>query len=237
MNRRVSARVAGLALAGLAPSVVRAQPGIPKVSFNHAQVFDRRCAQLLSDKIPAAAFKELDELLTSLHARWEKEGPKLLETVVQITGRRFEFLESNFAATLCTFGSVSFPPIVNMRPFIQSLAKGQLESQAVFETVIVHEILHHYVDDRLDPWPDGISPLLTKYQNESETVRNHLHLFAIEKLLYARLHMESYLAESIVSENKLRSATAFQRARAIVERETPQAFIKELTKPSRPDRP
>jgi hypothetical protein len=226
-----------LALVVLTSLALHAQSGIPNVSFDHAQVFDRRCAQLLHDTIPAAAFKELDELMVSLHARWAREGPKLLSGVVQITGRKFEFPESRFAATLCTFGSVSFPPIIDMRPFIKSTAKGDVESEAVFETVIMHEVLHHYVDDRLDPWPGGISPLLTKYKDESATVRNHLHLFAIETLLYSRLNMDSYLAESIVSENKLGPAPAFQRARAIVDRETPRAFVKELTRPPRPPVP
>ena len=227
-------RIASFALLALPLAALRAQSGIPKVSFNHAQIFDARCAQLLRDTIPDAASRELDQLLSGLHARWSKEGPKLLQGVVQITGWKFEFPEANFAAILCNFGSVSFPPIVDMRPFLKSTAKGEVESEAVFETVIIHEVLHHYVDDRLDAWPDGISPLLIKYKDESAVVRNHLHLFAIEKLLYSRLRMESYLAESIVSENKLGPAASFRRAREIVDRETPQAFIKELTKPPRP---
>lgn len=229
-SKRIRKAVAIAAL-GFVPVLLPAQSAIPNVTFNHAQVFDRRCAELLHDSIPPAAFKELDDRLASLHARWEKEGPRLLRTIVDLTGRPFKFPEARFGVIVCSFGSVSFPPLVNMRPFLANTAKGEVESETVFEMVIVHEVLHHYVDDRLEPWPDGVSPLLVKYKDESETVRNHLHMFAIEKLLYTRLAMESYLAESIVSENKLRPAADYRRARAIVDRETPHAFIQELTKP------
>src|SRR5262245_11885368 len=116
MIGRVSTRIA-IALVVLAPIVLQAQSRIPNVTFNYSNVFHRRCVQLTHDTIPDAAFKELDEILSTLHERWAEEGPKLLGTVVEITGQKFEFPEARFVATICSFGAMSFPPIIDMRPY------------------------------------------------------------------------------------------------------------------------
>jgi hypothetical protein len=206
-----------------------AQAKIPKVTFDHSNVFDQTCSDALKKPISPESLEELERVIPRLRTRWETDGPKLMKATAAIVGRPWAFSEANFAMFLCDgFHAMSFPPLMDMRTFVSSTANGEPQSDVVFVTIIFHELLHHYIDDCLDGSPNDTTKLLEKYKTESITVKNHLHLFAIEKLVYNKLHMEKYLGETIISEKKLSSGPGFTRAREIVDLETPERFIREL---------
>ncbi len=53
-----------------------------------------------------------------------------------------------------------------------------------FTVLVFHELLHCWVDDNIN----GTSPLLTKYHNEHCEVRSHIHLMAIQKMVYTNIN-------------------------------------------------
>ena len=206
-----------------------AQNKVPNITFNHSNVFDRTCSDTLKKPISPESLAELDRIVPRLRTRWETDGPKLLKTTAAIVGRPWAFSEWKYAMFLCDgFHSMSFPPLLDMKTFVPSTSKGEPESDEVFIAVIFHELLHIYVDDCLEGAPNGTTKFLEKYKAESSTVKNHLHLFAVEKLVYTKLRMEKYLKDTIISEKKLSPGPSFTRAREIVDLETPETFVREL---------
>ena len=61
-----------------------------------------------------------------------------------------------------------------------------MDDMKVFTCTVWHEIGHRYVDDILES-SGGSPPLLIKYAGENQMIRFHLHLMALDKLVYTRL--------------------------------------------------
>ncbi len=100
-----------------------------------------------------------------------------------------------------------------------------------FSATVFHELLHRYVNDRIETLPGKTTPLLTKYRDEPPVVQNHLHVVAIMKAVYAKLGREKDLEEdSAVEQPVKRSAPAIKRAQEIVEKEGAENFISEIRK-------
>src|SRR6188472_3321239 len=95
-----------------------------------------------------------------------------------------------------------------------------------FQGIVFHELLHTYVNSILG-W-SGSTPLLTKYANEPDGVRRHLHLDAIQKLVYQKLGRAADLA-AIVESDGANFGPDYRRAWQIVnDLEDARAFAAEL---------
>jgi hypothetical protein len=70
--------------------------------------------------------------------------------------------------------------------------------------------------------------LLAKYASEPVIVRNHLHLFALQELVYRQLKLDADLARAEALDRALRNSALFTRAREIVAAEGAAAFVAEL---------
>ena len=90
-----------------------------------------------------------------------------------------------------------------------------------------HEVMHRYVNDAIAALPGGTTPLLRKYADSNPVIRAHLHMFAIETLLWRKLGREVETEERI-AEKKARGARAYSRAYEIVALESPEALVAEL---------
>lgn len=69
---------------------------------------------------------------------------------------------------------------------------------------------------------------MAKHKAEPQPVLNHLHLYAIEGLVYRRLGREKDLAISIAAEQALKEAPTLKRARELVAQEGAENLVKEL---------
>jgi len=121
------------------------------------------------------------------------------------------------------------PLMIGMRFFLQSTAPdGQAAPLPLFSNTVFHELLHIYVGDVIESLPGQTTPLLEKYKAEHPAVLSHLHLFAVEGLVYQRLGREKDLEAVFAFERRQVRAASLARAREIVAAEKPQSFVAEL---------
>lgn len=195
----------------------------PRVTLVPAVVFDKVCTQKLDYKIQPSWRKELDVKLPLLSKQWDKQGNKLLNETILLIGKPFTATSYRVALSLCNFPSMSDPLMVNMRYSLNSFTTNALPSDVTM-SIIYHELLHVYLDNII---PKS-SPLLKKYSNESDTVKEHLHLFALMKAVYLKLNMQHQLDEVIKKDDSLPNHDYKKTWEIINGKEGYQPFIAEL---------
>lgn len=207
-----------------------AQPDVPVVSLEYTPLFDTTYARMASKPLDEACQAELRERLPEFRAAWEREGPLLLQTAAEQVKIPFRFHETRAALVVARFPSLSHPLILNAHEYLRSAnAPNTPQPMEVFVDTVFHEVLHRYIDNVLGGYDAAVStPLLQKYAQENLVVRNHLHLYALQTVVYGQLHKREQLVAVIASEQKLMRAVDFARARKIVADETPAAFLSEL---------
>ena len=202
----------------------------PVITFEYADLYDRFCADVTKKTIEPAAVEELQNRLESFRAHWQTEAPQLYRTTVKLTKAPFAFNEAKAALSLCNPGSLSFPLIINVRPYLKAANGERVLPLEDFAATVFHETLHRYVNDRKELLPGKTTPLLMKYRNEPAPVRNHLHLFAILDEVYRSLGRLKDLEAIIKFEDTLSSAPNFRRAREIIAKEGTENIICEISK-------
>ena len=80
-----------------------------------------------------------------------------------------------------------------------------------FSSLVIHELLHVWVDENIHE----NSLLLKKYANELSDTREHIHLMALQKMVYLRLNRSDMVAMLDESYRKFASP-AYKRAWEIV---------------------
>ena len=80
------------------------------------------------------------------------------------------------------------PLLINMRPFLASTATiTEFQwPEWYFPGLVFHELMHHYVGP-VSP----VSKLRRKYSTEVPQTVNHLHVMALEKVVFSRLRLSS----------------------------------------------
>lgn len=203
----------------------------PKVIFEYADLYDRFCADVMKKTVEREAVEELETRIGEFRAEWEKQAPTLLKMTVRLTGAPFDYAETKAALSLCNPGSLSFPLIINARPYLKSINGGDaVQPLDKFVATVFHENLHRYVNDRKARLPDKTTPLLEKYKNEPAPVRNHIHLFAVYDEVYRRLGRQKDLEQIMTFEKTSNSAAVFKRAREIIAAEGTANVICEISK-------
>jgi len=214
-------------LSSTAVGTSAAEPAYPDVTFQYSPVFDDACADATKQTIDPEAVKELQNRFASFQDAWHKDGPQLLGAVPELTGVPFRFREAKAALILCGFPSIANPLMINVNRYLKATAHGPVAPLEVFSNALFHEILHRYITDWLGT-RGHTTPLLEKYGTEPKVVVTHLHLFAIEALVYRKLGREKDLEAVIVSQQAIPLWPAFKRTRELVEKEKPESFLREF---------
>jgi hypothetical protein len=201
----------------------------PDVTLRYTPLFDTACGDATKRPVEPEAATELRSRMESIRALWSKEGPQLLGAVPSVTGIPFRFHEASATLILCSGfpNGMSAPLLINMRIYLTATSKGSPVAMIDFTNALFHELLHRYVGDCLG-MPSRITPIMAKYKTEPQSVPNHLHLYAIEGLVYRKLGREKDLAVSIAAEQTLKEAPTLKRAREIVATEGAENLIREL---------
>jgi len=142
------------------------------------------------------------ELLTrkgEFERQWSSLGPNLISATEAMTGKAFPAGEVTARLTLCNLPSQSiFGVSVNMRYALRSFKADPVPMRYKVYTLF-HELLHNY----LDAYPIRDSALLERYASEPARVRNHLHLFALEKAALIELGESEALEDVIDIDSQL----------------------------------
>jgi len=204
-------------------------PDVPAVKIEYSALLDDSCSQSTNRPLDADLVAHVAAMLQVYRAQWAARGPELLRTESEVAGQPFAYHEAFPAIITCDLPSISFPLILNARLFRAGRAAGSEPGEmAVFVNVLWHEMSHRFVHDIRDRFPGRMTPLLSKYSTEPPVVINHLHLYAIEQLVYRRLGMQQDLEFMRTIQRQPRHAAVFERAQEIVAKEGAEAFVQEL---------
>ena len=199
-----------------------AENSLPTVQLKYAYLFDPVCASKNSYQIDPKLIKELNNQIPVWQNSWNQEGSLLLKTAMKIIGKPFPQNHYTVPLSICNFPSMSEPLMVNVRYSLSSFTQNPIDINVTIST-IEHEILHTYIDSF---FPKN-TPLLNKYHNESQTVLNHLHLFALQKATYLLLGQDKILKDVIAKDSNLPNSE-YKRAWEIINKEGYVQFINEL---------
>ncbi|HEY1910294.1 MAG TPA: hypothetical protein VGG73_05190 [Vicinamibacterales bacterium] len=226
MNRQIGNSVSHILLvvgviwfASVAP---HASSDIPIVQLSYADGFDSVCSQQAHYAIKPAWVAEVNSRLPEFAANWKRDGEPLMRAIEQIVGTPFRDKELLVALSVCSFPSMSDPLLVNVRFSLKSFTPDSVPPD-VTTSIILHEILHHYLSDKLSHG----SRLLRQYAGEDETVTSHLHLMALMNAAYVTLREPDTMKRVIAKDRELPNRS-YGRAWDIVQAEGYSAFVSEL---------
>jgi hypothetical protein len=212
-----------LCLLALSPGIAHAN--VPGVRFTRAAIFDRVCGKLLNYSVDPLCSSELEQRMADYASAWKAEGTVLLRKAAAITKKPFAEKELSVSLSVCDFPSMSDPLLINMRYSLKCATDHPLE-QGVTLSLFFHEILHRYLEGKIP----ADSPLLKKYSAEDETVRAHLHLFALQKAVYLDLKKAETLQAVIAKDKSLPNKSNARAWEIVNEIEDYRAFLEELRK-------
>lgn len=237
-----------LAIAALAPSA----NSLPTLSFVHSGLIERYCASTSTVKPDEHVLAEIDEKMPEFRAAWAAEGPKLMAANVAATGRPYLFRETvatlhacrdmpsysapfllavaQFTATGASLAPVAIAGLERNGSRVAAPASPGLPPMSGFTYLVWHESTHRYINDIIDQLPGRTTPLLTKYATEDGVALSHLHLFALEQIVYRRLGREKEWAERN-ARLRARGFKSAVRAVDIVGIETAERLVAELRRP------
>ncbi|MCZ6764405.1 MAG: hypothetical protein O7C63_05660 [Alphaproteobacteria bacterium] len=217
-------RAAAIALfVWVAASSAAAQTS-PSVLYRYGSGIDARCnGPADSQTVSQDQADALRARMPALQRAWDRQGPALLDAASSITGKRFAERGVVASFVFCRrFGSLAVPLLVDA-----NLAVGfgfGAQPSFIITDIVFHELLHSLL---LDHYPLFIGgPLARKYANEKPRVRGHLHLFALQSVVYRALGRDDVLADVIATSSRFGDTN--RRAWQIVVAEGAEAFVAEL---------
>jgi hypothetical protein len=221
------------------------RPAVPKITFTHSGLLEVYCGRVSPWKPDPAAMAELDRRLPEFTNIWEAEGPRLLAESARLTQMPYRFAESVATLHACPDMPSPSAPLAIAAARYTVAAGGGAESGLVsklkpgdavpklppqplsdFVYTVWHEATHRYVQDIVDA-RGGTTPLLAKYAAEPRVVLHHLHLLALERLVWRAIGREAE-SRRREQEDLAKGYKLNVRAWSIVEQEGPEAFLREL---------
>ena len=195
-------------LAAFAIPAVAGQPGVTVV---YSPGLDSVCALIRGGAIKNEWKEELASRKGEFESLWLGAGPKLIDAVESLTGKAFPAEPVTARLTLCDLPSQSIMGIsINMRYALKSFVPDPVPMRYKVDTLF-HELLHNFLSSH----PVAGSSLLLENVAESDCVRNHLHLLALQKAVLLRLREPEALRQTISIDGRLPSS-CYKRAWALV---------------------
>lgn len=140
-----------------------------------------------------------ETLLPKLVAAWKQTAPLLFEEVFSVFKRGFRDRKRTAIINLShyySYGSHWFL-ILSLRSYVEAEKWNRsISLEYSFVSTVFHELLHIWLDDNFD---ENKSCMLAKYHNENIHVLSHIHLMAIEKMVYLKINrpdIAAYIANS-----------------------------------------
>ena len=193
MSRPIRLMIASILLVAIAD---RASANSPSISLDWVGVYEMSlCRAPKNEAQFAAAKREAEQRLPEFQRAWAQYGPRWLDQTAKLVGHPFKFQEELGTLIVCQghpWGT-SYPLTINLEWFL-SAYDGKYRSdprwEELFAERVYHEVLHRYIRDLLGPGkgePFRETPLMLRYAKEPLLTRTHLHVMAIERLLFQKL--------------------------------------------------
>ena len=197
-------------------------PFYPNISFKYD--FRGKCIDLIGrlifknrlgwKKIDATQQEEFEINFPILISYWKRQAPILFYEL--FSEFNCGFTQKNrtaiiFLGVTIGYGSKNFL-LLGLNTYLQSEEwLSNITREDAFVTLVFHELLHIWVEDNIN----GKSTLLTKYAKEHQYVRDHIHLMALQKMIYLKINRGDILSMLDESYRK-NSPIQYRRAWEIV---------------------
>jgi hypothetical protein len=196
------------------------------ISVTYSPNLDAICSVVRGPRIHEEWKTELLSRLEEYRELWNSVGPRLLAGAEAIAGIP-QPAAARVRLTLCNVPSQSiFGISVNMRFALKSFSTTPVPLRYKVDTQF-HELLHHMLSGHIPVE----SRLIVAHSNESECVRDHLHLLALQKAVLLKLEDATALADVLRVDSSLPSG-CYRRAWEIVNASESeyQAYVSEITR-------
>ncbi|MBP6870345.1 hypothetical protein KBC04_05655 [Candidatus Babeliales bacterium] len=132
---------------------------------------------------------KFEQKLPIFFAEWNEQAPLLFGEIYSRFHQGFKHHKQTAIISLVVNGGYGSNKLLwlGLRFLIEDATKNCYDTNFI---LIFHELLHIWVDDNIT----GSSKLLTKYQHADEDTRDHIHLMALQKMVYTNLDMFDELA-------------------------------------------
>lgn len=177
---------------------------VPNVKIEYSYALDMYCPQKvepenltvpqlkLIQKIPVYR-QELLAKMDWIQSQWNIQGVPLLQTTVQLVKKPFPMKDLQAAVFLCPrFPFMGTPLAFNIISYLETPMKDlgiQPSNIFGFISTAFHEVLHKYINDILAKK----GSVILKQMNEPELYEAHLHLFALQRLVFTSLGLTHLL--------------------------------------------
>ena len=225
MNSRLHTGLAFVLLLACSCSVKSAPA---RVTVAYYPTLDAVCAVLRGSEVKEEWRSELIARRPEFEALTSTLAPRFIAAAEAITGRAFPDGSTTVYLTLCDVPSQSkFGVSVNMRYALASFTASPVPLRYKVDTLL-HELLHRFIASH----PPLSSGLLETHRAETQCVRNHLHLLALQKTVLLKLGDRDAL-QSVIDVDSQLPGGCYKRAWALVNAtETEHArYVAELTAP------
>jgi hypothetical protein len=192
----------------------------PQLSFSYSALADANCPT----EVSVAAVEEAQHRTKEFEAAWNVQAPGLMRALFELTGKGFARTEVAASLAVCLRApSYSDPLVLNVSRHLRALVGGRARGVDAFVDLVFHELIHTWIVEHL---PET-TVLLREYASESRVVRNHLHLMALQVMVYRQAGRADLL--TMIGELYPRMMEdVYPRAWQIVQAEGAEAFFAEL---------
>ena len=161
----------------------------------HARIMNYNyCASFIGDlffnfsKVSTDEITSFEKKLPSLRTYWKQESPKLFNEFFNYFNQDFKINNKTaicFLGADIGYGSKTFL-LLGLRSYLDSSDwKLNINREDAFITFVFHELLHIWIDNNISY---NQSSILKKYHHEPREVKAHIHLMAIQKMIYLNIN-------------------------------------------------
>ena len=186
----------------------KAQQIVPRLVLEYSYGLDLYCAPAVTPetltpwqlamipKIPNYRSELLDKM-PWFQSEWNRTGTPLMLEAARVIGKGFPVTEIRAAVFLCPrFPSMGTPLALNIISYLESTVKDipSLDKPLpifFFVSTTFHELLHKYINAILIQTGSDVIARV----NEPDLVKAHLHLFALQKLVFESLNIGQLLPQ------------------------------------------
>ncbi|MGZ3771765.1 MAG: hypothetical protein ACXVCP_19465 [Bdellovibrio sp.] len=206
----------------------------PKLFFSWTNIYDKMCARGFeyskidqeedSEKLKLSWSIELKKRVPDFQKQWDEDSQALFKVLV--TEFKKDFSRSEYTASLSACApapSMPDPLVLNVSRYLRAYrAPKEPKDMKFFVDIPFHELLHLWL---FEHFPQD-TPLKLKYKNEKIGVVSHIHLFAMESLIYEKANKLDIWKE--VHDFHMRQGGIHGRAMEILDKEGRERILSEL---------
>jgi hypothetical protein len=206
----------------------------PKLFFTWTNTYDKMCARSFdysnidqdadSEKLKMSWSIELKNRVPEFQKKWDEESPALFRILINEFKKDFSRSEYTASLSACAPApSMPDPLLLNVSRYLRAFwAPKEPKDMKLFVDIPFHELLHLWLFENLSQ----DTPIKLKYKNEKIGVVSHIHLFAMESLIYEKANKADVWKE--VHDFHMRMGGIHKRAMEILDKESREAILKEI---------